>query len=206
MAGTCGRACMPARAITPTRHCWPATTRLRYACFCTWRCRRCAVLVTLGTPFSGSAKAIATLTGDAYARVPRFAQAITDVARSFPSMHQLLPTYRCIEDANGVKFLADQRMADLNEVGRRDERRSTPRSPRRSHATGRHRTSCTFWSASATTPCKAYASIRRASGPTSAPNVAPTTAAMAPWRPSRPCRQNGRTARRRPCWRSGTAH
>ena len=77
-------------------------------------------VVTLGTPFSGSLKAVASLTGDAYSRVPRYGGAITETARSFPSLYQLLPTYRCIDGGAEPMSLADYPIAALNDAGRRD--------------------------------------------------------------------------------------
>ncbi|WP_405180807.1 hypothetical protein OG225_06300 [Nocardia sp. NBC_01377] len=56
-----------------------------------------ARLITIGTPFSGSVKAVKALTGDLYPRIPGLGERVARVARTFPSVAELLPTYRCVD-------------------------------------------------------------------------------------------------------------
>lgn len=60
-----------------------------------------AQLITVGTPFSGSIKAVRALAGDLFPRAPRLGTALTEAARTFPSVAELLPTYRCAHRSVG---------------------------------------------------------------------------------------------------------
>ena len=60
-----------------------------------WRDTR--VLVTFGTPYRGSLNALDTL---ANGKKIKFLD-LTELSRSFTSLHQLLPTYRCYDDGDG---------------------------------------------------------------------------------------------------------
>jgi pimeloyl-ACP methyl ester carboxylesterase len=53
-------------------------------------------LVTLGTPYRGAAKALVQLVNGVPSKVGRLGPDLTRLARSFPSMYQLLPEYACI--------------------------------------------------------------------------------------------------------------
>ncbi|MFC4063481.1 esterase/lipase family protein [Actinoplanes subglobosus] len=53
-------------------------------------------LVTLGTPYSGSVKAIQQLTGRVPWALGPWQEPLTLAARSMPALWQLLPTYRCV--------------------------------------------------------------------------------------------------------------
>ncbi|HEY2578797.1 MAG TPA: hypothetical protein VGI74_21035, partial [Streptosporangiaceae bacterium] len=72
-------------------------------------------LITLGTPYRGSVNAIRALTGDAFGKLRPFGRhtALTEVARSFPALWELLPTYRCVAGANGPVGLAEASLTDL---------------------------------------------------------------------------------------------
>jgi hypothetical protein len=70
-------------------------------------------VVTLGTPYSGAVKAVRALTGDAFRRIPVLGTRITELARSLPSLAQLLPSYRCVEQTAGPVRLADVDVPDL---------------------------------------------------------------------------------------------
>ena len=70
-------------------------------------------VITLGTPYSGSVKAIRVLTGAAFDRIPFVGEAITRVARTFPSLAQLLPMYRCVQTINGPATIAEVELPDL---------------------------------------------------------------------------------------------
>ncbi|MEU2102341.1 hypothetical protein [Nocardia sp. NPDC019255] len=56
-----------------------------------------ARLITIGTPFSGSVKAVKALTGGLYPRIAGLGERVAHVARTFPSVAELLPTYRCVD-------------------------------------------------------------------------------------------------------------
>jgi hypothetical protein len=60
-------------------------------------------LITLGTPYSGSVNAIRALTGDIFqdVRLPGGQTRLTEAARSFPALWELLPTYRCVAGPDG---------------------------------------------------------------------------------------------------------
>jgi hypothetical protein len=73
-------------------------------------------LITLGTPYRGSVNAIRALTGDAFGalRLSGRRTVLTETARSFPSLWELLPTYRCVADASGPTGLRAAGLADLS--------------------------------------------------------------------------------------------
>jgi hypothetical protein len=77
-------------------------------------------LFTLGTPYSGSVKALQALTGDGYERIPRVGSLIAEAARSFPSLHQLLPTYHCVEAHGEALTLTDSSLTGLESTMVRD--------------------------------------------------------------------------------------
>ena len=73
-------------------------------------------LITIGTPYSGSVKAVQALTGGLLGGVPgmgRISAKLTAVARGFPSVGQLLPTYRCVAGGAEPLQLADAAVPDL---------------------------------------------------------------------------------------------
>lgn len=72
-------------------------------------------LITLGTPYRGSVNAIRALTGDAFGKLRPFGRhtTLTEVARSFPALWELLPTYRCVAGAEGPLDLAKASLSDL---------------------------------------------------------------------------------------------
>jgi hypothetical protein len=63
-------------------------------------CRR---IITIGTPYTGSVKAVRALAGD----IPLCPDRLTLTMRSMPSLHQLLPSFRCVRTASGMVGLAD---------------------------------------------------------------------------------------------------
>ena len=54
-------------------------------------------LITLGTPYSGSVKAVRALTGSLSVAAPKLSGKVASVARTFPSVAELLPAYRCTQ-------------------------------------------------------------------------------------------------------------
>jgi pimeloyl-ACP methyl ester carboxylesterase len=73
-----------------------------------WYVERCGgaeitrKLVTLGTPYRGAAKALDQLVNGVHPRLGPVGLDLTALARSMPSMYQLLPEYACIETADGL--------------------------------------------------------------------------------------------------------
>jgi hypothetical protein len=67
-------------------------------------CRR---LITIGTPYSGSVKAIKALTGGLVRLLPRLDERLVNLARTLPAVHQLLPTYHCIVAGSEPITLSD---------------------------------------------------------------------------------------------------
>ncbi|MCO1660526.1 transposase family protein [Pseudonocardia humida] len=54
--------------------------------------------ITLGTPFDGAAKAALILNSGRGAPVPLPRTTLRDLAATLPGLHELLPTYRCLDD------------------------------------------------------------------------------------------------------------
>jgi hypothetical protein len=69
-------------------------------------------LITLGTPYRGSVKAIRVLTGDAFSAFGPLAR-LTTAARTFPALWELLPTYRCVAGPEGPVGLREASLSDL---------------------------------------------------------------------------------------------
>ena len=61
------------------------------------------VLIALGTPYSGSVNALEFLANGFRKGWGPFTVDLSDTLRSFTSVHQLLPSYRCI-DGNGQRL------------------------------------------------------------------------------------------------------
>jgi pimeloyl-ACP methyl ester carboxylesterase len=66
-----------------------------------------AKLITLGTPYRGAAKALAQLVNGADPGVGRFRLQLTELARSMPSLHQLMPEYACLQAGDGLAKTTD---------------------------------------------------------------------------------------------------
>jgi lecithin:cholesterol acyltransferase len=64
-------------------------------------------LITIGTPHLGSVKALGTLVNGIERGLGPLSLSLTAFARSLPSLHQLLPTYRCLDSAQGRQTLLD---------------------------------------------------------------------------------------------------
>lgn len=65
-------------------------------------------LITIGTPFRGSVKALDTLVNGLEPGIGRLRVSLTAFARSLPSLHQLLPQYNCIDAADGSRIPLEQ--------------------------------------------------------------------------------------------------
>lgn len=78
-------------------------------------------MITLGTPYRGAIKALAVLADGPMPKLGRFGERLHPVVRSFPSVHQLLPSYACIDPGNGdLGYLKDQMDLVLSTSARRD--------------------------------------------------------------------------------------
>jgi hypothetical protein len=80
-------------------------------------------LITIGTPYSGSIKAIRALTGGLVRLLPRLNDQLVEVARTLPAVHQLLPTYRCVNAGGDPVTLLAAGLPDLPTPATRDAHR-----------------------------------------------------------------------------------
>lgn len=80
-------------------------------CLDGWRFTR--KLITFGTPFQGSLKALRFLTEGTGIK---YLQGLTALVRSFPSVYQLLPTYPCVSSGDVIQSLQDIKLQGLNHV------------------------------------------------------------------------------------------
>jgi pimeloyl-ACP methyl ester carboxylesterase len=70
---------------------------------CEGGAERCSLLVTLGTPYRGAARAIGAI-AHGIPRVPgRTGERLHRLLASLPSVHELLPTYDCILKGDGTR-------------------------------------------------------------------------------------------------------
>src|SRR4030095_7562341 len=58
-------------------------------------------LVTIGTPYQGSVNALTALVNGVSPGLGPLRIELTDLARSLPSVYQLLPTYPCLDVGDG---------------------------------------------------------------------------------------------------------
>lgn len=77
-------------------------------------------LITLGTPYRGSMKALAVLADGPIPMLGRFGEALHRTVLSFPAVHQLLPSYACIDRGSNLEYLVDQPDSALPSELRRD--------------------------------------------------------------------------------------
>ncbi|MEU8071484.1 MULTISPECIES: hypothetical protein [unclassified Micromonospora] len=66
----------------------------------------CRSLVTMGTPYRGSLPALRYLVDGLRVRDRELAR-LTALARSLPSLHQLVPTYACVAQPDGLQYVRD---------------------------------------------------------------------------------------------------
>lgn len=69
--------------------------------------------VTLGTPFYGSVKAAVILNSGAGAPVPLPRRRLRALAATLPGLHDLLPTYRCLDDGSDIVNLTPSEVQAL---------------------------------------------------------------------------------------------
>lgn len=71
-------------------------------------------LVTLGTPHRGALGALEHLVNGAPIGIGKLSLDVTRLARSLPSMHQLLPRYACIETVDGLVNTIETEVPELD--------------------------------------------------------------------------------------------
>jgi hypothetical protein len=77
-------------------------------------------LITLGTPHSGSIRAIQALAGGLVPPLRRLDERLIGVARTFPAVRQLLPTYMCVNTDGGPRGLGEVDVPDLATAAAQD--------------------------------------------------------------------------------------
>ncbi len=88
----------------------------RYFLECLGGWEHTRALVTLGTPHQGSLNAVDFLIHGIKKGVGPFGLDLTPLLRSFPSVYQLLPLYRCIETGSGLVKVADAAASGLPHI------------------------------------------------------------------------------------------
>jgi Lecithin:cholesterol acyltransferase len=73
-------------------------------------------LITIGTPHRGAAAALLKISNGFDLKLGPVGLPLTEILRSLPSAHQLLPTYRCIETADGLKRISDVAIPDVDDT------------------------------------------------------------------------------------------
>ncbi|GIE30629.1 hypothetical protein Ait01nite_036740 [Actinoplanes italicus] len=71
-------------------------------------------LITIGTPYRGSAKALEQLVNGANRSVGRLGADLTGLVRSMPSMYQLLPEYACLHQGDGLARTTEVDLPELS--------------------------------------------------------------------------------------------
>jgi hypothetical protein len=88
-------------------------SRYYLECLDGWRDTR--VLVTFGTPYRGSLKAIGTLSNGFEKKIGPLSLDLTKMVRSLTAVYQLLPVYPCVEGADGkLVRVADADIPNVN--------------------------------------------------------------------------------------------
>jgi len=68
-----------------------------------------ARIITLGTPYTGSVNAVRSLSGS----VPLVPERLTRTMLTFPSVRQLLPTFRCVRTSTGMEAIGAEGLPDI---------------------------------------------------------------------------------------------
>jgi pimeloyl-ACP methyl ester carboxylesterase len=78
-------------------------------------------MITLGTPYRGAVKALSVLADGPMPKLGRFGEHLHPIVLSFPSVHQLLPSYACVNHGGEeLEYLVDQTDSVLPSDLRRD--------------------------------------------------------------------------------------
>ncbi|MGH8977299.1 MAG: esterase/lipase family protein [Acidimicrobiia bacterium] len=73
-----------------------------------------AKVVTLGTPHRGALNALVSLVNGVRKGLGPIAFDLTDLARSLPALHQLLPEYACIDDGTSLRKTTETQLPALD--------------------------------------------------------------------------------------------
>jgi pimeloyl-ACP methyl ester carboxylesterase len=87
-------------------------SRYYLECLEGWRDTR--TLVTFGTPYRGSLKAIGTLANGMEKKIGPLSLDLTAMARSFTAIYQLLPVYPCVETDGGLVRVAETDIPNID--------------------------------------------------------------------------------------------
>jgi pimeloyl-ACP methyl ester carboxylesterase len=87
-------------------------SRYYLECLDGWRDTR--TLVTFGTPYRGSLKAIGTLSNGMEKKIGPLSLDLTTMARSFTAIYQLLPVYPCVETGSGLVRVAETDIPNID--------------------------------------------------------------------------------------------
>lgn len=87
-------------------------SRYYLECLDGWRDTR--TLVTFGTPYRGSLKAIGTLSNGMEKKIGPLSLDLTAMARSFTAIYQLLPVYPCVETDKGLVRVAETEIPNVD--------------------------------------------------------------------------------------------
>lgn len=71
-------------------------------------------IITIGTPHRGAAEALIRLSNGFDPGFGPVRVRLTEIIRSLPSVHQLLPTYRCVETENGLKRVSEVQIPNID--------------------------------------------------------------------------------------------
>ncbi len=77
-------------------------------------------LITLGTPYRGSIEALVALSNGLDRKLGPLRFQLTELVRSFPSVYQLLPTYKCMATPRGMENIGALDIPNLNTAMARD--------------------------------------------------------------------------------------
>ncbi|BBX47687.1 hypothetical protein GCM10009641_18850 [Mycobacterium cookii] len=81
-------------------------------------------MITLGTPYRGAIKAMSVLVDGPMPKLGRFGEHLHETVLSFPSVHQLLPSYACVNHGDReLEYLVDQTTSVLPSTLCRDAAR-----------------------------------------------------------------------------------
>jgi hypothetical protein len=87
-------------------------SRYYLECLDGWRDTR--TLLTFGTPYRGSLKAISTLSNGMEKKIGPISLDLTTMARSFTAIYQLLPVYPCVETDDGLVRVAETDIPNID--------------------------------------------------------------------------------------------
>jgi pimeloyl-ACP methyl ester carboxylesterase len=78
-------------------------------------------IVTLGTPFRGSLKALRILATGEYLPLGILSEQLRDACRTLPGLYELLPRYKCMGEGDGHRWIEPSDLADVGARATRAE-------------------------------------------------------------------------------------